>query len=85
MTNKQLFKRLSSQQNRFIDIIGYSFHLSYFNQTKDTEFYSISIHDPSHGIIYKNYFHITDKDLTERLQELKQFVDGLLDKEKIRY
>lgn len=80
MTNKQLFKRLSSQQNRFIDKIGYSFHLSYFNQVEYTEFYSISIHDETHGIIYKEYFHITDKDLTEKLQELKQFIDELFNK-----
>lgn len=80
MTNKQLFKRLSSQQNRFIDIIGYSFHLSYFNHIENTEFYSISIHDKSHDAVYSNYFHITDEDLTEKLQELKQFVDDLLNK-----
>lgn len=80
MTNKQLFKRLSSQQNRFIDIIGYSFHLSYYNYKKSTEFYSMSIHDEFRGIIYSNYFHITDEDLTEKLQELKQFVDDLLNK-----
>lgn len=80
MTSKQLFKRLFNQQNRFIDRIGYSFHLSYFNQVKYTEFYSISIHDEIHGVIYKEYFHITDKDLKEKLQELKQFVDDLLNK-----
>lgn len=80
MTNKQLFKRLSSQQNRFIDVIGYSFHLSYYNYRNDTEFYSISIHDKFQGIIYNKYFHITDEDLTEKLQELKQFIDDLLNK-----
>lgn len=80
MTNKQLFKRLSSQQNRFIDIIGYSFHLSYFNQIKGNSFYSISIHDGSHGIIHRDYFDINDRDLTEKLQELKQFVDDLFNK-----
>lgn len=80
MTNKQLFKRLSSQQNRFIDKIGYSFHLSYFNQLENRPFYSISIHNKNHNVIYSKYFTIDDNDLTEKLQELKQFIDGLFNK-----
>lgn len=78
MTNKQLFKRLSSQQNRFINVLGYSFHLSYYNQTKDTEFYSISIHDKYKGVIYKEYFAINYNNLTELLKNLKDFINGLL-------
>ena len=80
MTNKQLFKRLSSQQNRFIDKIGYSFHLSYFNQLETRSFYSISIHNKNHDVIYTKYFAIDNNDLTEKLQKLKQFVDDLFNK-----
>lgn len=84
MTNKQLFKILSSQQNRFINVYGYSFHLSYYNQTKDTEFYSISIHDKYEGIIYKDYFGINDTSLNIKLNKLKDFIDDLFNKEKTR-
>lgn len=79
LTNKQLLKRLVSQQNRFIGIVGYSFHLCYYNQTEGIEFYSVSILDKYH-VIYKEYFNISYDNLLELLQNLKQFVNDLLNK-----
>ena len=84
MTNKQLFKRLSSQQNRLLDVKGYSFYLSYSDALTIDRYFNIYIHDgnKSHNIIYKDYFSTEDLLLNKKLSGLKDFIDGLLNNEK---
>lgn len=84
MTNKQLFKRLIYQLNRLLDI-NYLFDINLLNdldfeKSIDTKFFSIYISNKNNKVIYHNYFGNEDTDLTEKLQELKQFVDDLFNK-----
>lgn len=79
MTVKQLYKRLSFIQNKFISTKLGSFDLTYFNSKNDMEFFSIYIHDGSNGVIFHDYYALDYKDLNDRLQKLKKFVDELLD------
>lgn len=80
MTIKQLLKRLQYQQNRLLDIKGYSFYLSYSDAVSINRYFSIYIHDGNmdHNIIYNEHFSIEDSSLNKKLSELKDFVDGLL-------
>lgn len=80
MTNKQLYKRLTFIQNKFVDIENYSFYLAYHGIV--SKYFTIYIHRaPDHEIIYHISIGIGDKDLYEKLQNLKNFVDELLNKE----
>ena len=84
MTIKQLFKRLIYQLNRLFDI-NYLFDINLltdidFEKPIDTKFFSIYISNENSKVVYHNYFGNEDTDLTEKLQELKQFVDDLLNK-----
>ena len=84
MTDKQLLKRLQYQQNRLLDISGYSFYLSYSDALTIDRYFNIYIHDgnKSHNIIYKDYFSTKDLLLNKKLSGLKDFIDGLLNNEK---
>lgn len=86
MTDKQLLKRLQYQQNRLLDIKGYSFYLSYSDALTISRYFNIYIHDgnKNHNIIYKDYFSIEDLSLNKKLSVLKDFIDGLLNNEKTR-
>ena len=85
MTNKQLFKKLIYQLNRLNDT-KYNFSISLINiDGKDICDYSLWLLSKIHITMFHEYYSIDNIDLTEKLQKLKQFVDGLLDKEKIRY
>lgn len=79
MTVKQLYKRLSFIQNKFISTKLGSFDLTYFNSKNDMEFFSIFIHNGSNEIIFHDYYALYHKDLNDKLQKLKKFVDELLD------
>lgn len=77
MTNKQLYKRLTFIQNKFVDIENYDCHLAYFGIK--LKFFAIYIHRaPNNNIIYHTRIAVDDKDLYEKLQNLKTFVDELL-------
>lgn len=80
MTNKQLFKRLNYQLNKLIEIrLMTSLNLLYIK--KDNRYcYSLFINNDNHVMLFHDYYDILDKDLTEKLQKLKQFVDDLLNK-----
>lgn len=78
MTLKQLYKRLSFIQNKFISTKLGSFSLTYFNPRDDTKFFSIYIQDVSGTIIFHGYYSLDYEDLNDRLQKLKTFVDELL-------
>lgn len=86
MTNKQLLKRLQYQQNRLLDIKGYSFYLSYNYSIDIDKYFTIYIHDFSknHDIIYHENLSKTDALLGIKLSKLKDFIDGLLNNEKTR-
>lgn len=80
MTDKQLLKRLQYQQNRLLDIKGYSFYLSYSDALTINRYFNIYVHDANnnHRIIYKDTFEIKDSSLNIKLSKLKDFIDGLL-------
>ena len=80
MTEKQLLKRLQYQQNRLLDIKGYSFYLSYSDALTINRYFNIYIHDANkgHDIIYTDCFSIEDTSLSNKLSKLKDFIDGLL-------
>ena len=86
MTNKQLLKRLQYQQNRLLDVKGYSFYLSHSDALTIDRYFTIYIHDANkcHTIIYREYFSIEDSSLNKKLSELKDFIDGLLNNQKTR-
>ena len=80
MTNKQLFKRLNYQLNRLIETrIMTSLSLLYIKEEK-RYCYSLFINNENHEVLFHEYYRINDDDLTEKLQELKQFVDDLFNK-----
>ena len=86
MTEKQLLKRLQYQQNRLLDIKGYSFYLSYSDALTINRYFNIYVHDANknHNIIYKDCFGIEDALLGIKLSKLKDFIDGLLNDQKTR-
>ena len=86
MTNKQLLKRLQYQQNRLLDIKGYSFYLSLSDGISINRYFNIYIHDinKNHNIIYNDVFEIKDFSLSLKLSRLKDFVDELLNNQKTR-
>ena len=86
MTDKQLLKRLQYQQNRLLDIKGYSFYLSYGDGLSINRYFSVYIHNgyKNHDIIYHNTFEIENLALNKKLSELKDFIDGLLNNQKTR-
>ena len=80
MTNKQLYKRLTFIQNKFIDISNYTIYLAYHGII--SKYFTIYIHhSPDNSIIYHSRIKLDDIDLNEKLQNLKNFVDELLNKE----
>lgn len=83
MTNKQLLKRLQYQQNRLLDLKGYSFYVSSSNEDIGI-YFNIWIHDcdKNHEIVFTNSFNIKDSSLTIKLIKLRDFIDGLLNNEK---
>lgn len=85
MTNKQLFKRLNYQLNRLIETrIMISLSLLYLKKEK-IYCYSLFINNENHKILFHDYYDISDNDLTQKLQKLKQFVDEFLNKQIFRY
>lgn len=86
MTDKQLLKRLQYQQNRLLDIKGYSFYLSCSDDISIDRYFSIYIHDyfKNHNIIYHENFNKTDALLGIKLSKLKDFIDDLLNNQKTR-
>ena len=78
MTIKQLYKRLSFIQNKFISTKLGSFYLAYHNPKDSKEFFSIYIHSKYGEIIFHEYYSLDDVDLNDKLQKLKTFVDELL-------
>lgn len=80
MTNKQLLKTLQCQQNRLLNIKGYSFYLSSTNSKDIGIYFNIWIHnyDKNQEIIFTNSFDIKDSSLSIKLIKLKDFIDGLL-------
>ena len=86
MTDKQLLKRLQYQQNRLLDIKGYSFYLSLSDGISINRYFNIYIHDVNnnHHIIYNDTFEIKDSSLNTKLNKLKDFIDGLFNNEKTR-
>lgn len=86
MTEKQLLKRLQYQQNRLLDIKGYSFYLSCSDAFTINRYFTIYIHDANkdHNVIYSDCFGIEDTLLGIKLSKLKDFIDGLLNNQKTR-
>ena len=86
MTDKQLLKRLQYQQNKLLDIKGYSFYLSLSDGIDINRYFTIYIHDISqnHKIIYHQNFGKTDALLGIKLSKLKDFIDDLLNNQKPR-
>lgn len=80
MTDKQLLKRLQYQQNRLLDMSGYSFYLACSDKLTIDRYFTIYIHDgnKNHEIIYKDIFETEDSSLSIKLSKLKDFIDGLL-------
>lgn len=78
MTEKQLFKRLSIQQNRFIGLSKYSFHLAYFGNINCNSHFVIYIHREDHSIIFNDTYDILTDNLNIKLKALKDFVDELV-------
>lgn len=84
MTNKQLFKILNYQLNRLIETkIMISLSLLYIKRDK-RYCYSLFINNENHIMLFHDYYDITDEDLKESLQKLKNFIDDLLNYQKIR-
>lgn len=79
MTTHQLFKRLSYQQNKFLTKRFGSFELKYHNKEHIGEFFSIFIHGKSSEVIFHEQYLINDEELNDKLQELKRFIDAILD------
>lgn len=81
MTNKQLYKRLSFIQKKFIDSkTDYTVVLTYHKSI--TSYFSIYIYNiMDNTTIYKNVFISDDFALNKDLKELKEVVDELLNKE----
>lgn len=80
MTDKQLLKILQSQQNKLLNIKGYSFYLSTHNNEDIEIYFNIWIHDLNndHNILFNETFAINDALLTIKLIKLRDFIDGLL-------
>lgn len=81
MTNKQLYKRLSFIQNKFIDSkTNYNVVLTY--HTRLTFYFSVNIYNiMDNTTIYRNIFISNDSALNEDLKQLKEVTDELLNKE----
>lgn len=79
MTEKQLFKRLSSQQNRFIGLSKYSFHLTYYGNIGCNSHFTVYIHGEDHNIIFNDMYDVLIDNLNIKLKKLKNFVDGLVE------
>lgn len=81
MTNKQLFKRLIYQLNR-LNNTKYNFSISLINiNEEDRCEYSLWLFSKIHIAIFHEYYRVNDDNLAEKLQNLKLFVDELLNKE----
>lgn len=78
MTEKQLFKRLSFQQNRFIGLSKYSFHLAYYGNISCNSHFTIYIHGEDHCVIFNDTYDVLINDLNIKLKRLKDFVDELV-------
>lgn len=79
MTNKQLYKRLCFIQNKFVDTSNYSFYLAYHGII--SKYFTIYIHSaPNHDIIYHTTICSNHADLNKKLQNLKTFVDEIINK-----
>lgn len=80
MTNKQLFKRLIYQLNRLNDT-KYNFTISLINvDYKNSHVYSLWLLSKTDIAMFHEYYGINDDNLVEKLQNLKTFVDELLNK-----
>lgn len=86
MTDKQLLKILQCQQNRLLNIKGYSFYLSSTNNEDIGIYFNIWIHDcdKNHEIVFTNTFDVRDSLLTIKLIKLKSFIDELLNNRTTR-
>ena len=79
MTEKQLFKRLSFQQNRFIGLSKYSFHLTYYGNISCNSHFTVYIHGQDHNVIFNNSYNLLMDDINIKLKRLKDFVDELVE------
>lgn len=84
MTNKQLFKALSNQQNRIIGLAGHSFHLTYYGNLECRSHFTVFVHGPDHSIIFNDTYDIEDIDVFNKIKELKYLIDDLLNDQKTR-
>ena len=79
MTNKQLYDILSKELKRLINT---DYYFSFSSHTKTNgSFYCIFIQD-NYDVIYFKYFHITDKDLNDKIKDLIYFISQLIQNEQ---
>lgn len=78
MTEKQLFKRLSSQQNRFVGLYKYSFHLTYYGNISCNSHFTVYIHGQDHNVIFSDSYDLLTDNINIKLKRLKDFVDELV-------
>lgn len=81
MTNKQLYKRLTFIQNKFIDSkTDYNVVLSY--HASINSYFSVYIYNVmDNTTMYRGIFISEDFKLNENLKQLKEVTDELLNKE----
>jgi len=81
MTNKQLYKRLTFIQNKFIDSkTDYNVVLTY--HTGLTPYFSVNIYNiMDNTTMYRNIFISNDSTLNEDLKQLKEVTNEFLNKE----
>ena len=71
--------------NKMLDVKGYSFYLNTTNKFEWDPTHDIFIHDSACYIIYHESFNIDNDNLDNKLKVLKDFVDGLLNNQKLMY
>lgn len=85
MTNKQLLKRLQYQQNKIINVEGYSFYISQTNFKAGIYFNArISDCNDNYIVIFHELFYVEDALLGIKLEKLKDIVNDLLNNKTIR-
>lgn len=81
MTNKQIYKRLTFIQKKFIDRdTNYNIVLTYHNSL--TSYFSVYIYNiMDNTTMYRGIFISEDSKLNENLKQLKEVTNELLNKE----
>lgn len=81
MTNKQLYKRLTFIQNKFIDSKT-DYNITLTCCTGLTYYFNFHIYNiMDNTTIYRNNFSVECPELNEDLKQLKEVTDELLNKE----